>query len=474
MSETASGVMGKPVLLFVINETYFFMSLRLVLAEAAEAASFAVHVAALGRQTGPLETNGYAGSRDRRNRVFGGERRRRDHARLRGISQMNPRLEARFVALKRRLFIALKGDFDPFPEVPDGLCLSPSQTHFADYDKAPLRLSWFRAAISNPLDWQEATRAKLTELTGYRKEEIPPSVRFTEDVSIGGNLRGRRVYLKVGEKRDAPVTLVWGEAHATPLRVMLCLHGHNSGAHLSWGEVRMPADPLKIANGADYALQAARRGFLAVCIEQACFGERRERLIGKASPHPCFDAAHNALLLGRTLLGERVSDISAVIDWLIGGDPGPAIDPARIYAMGNSTGGDASVFAAALDRRIAGVMAGGCVGRFRITTGRREACPDIIIPGILNWLEYDDVLALCAPRPVVALSGRNDHIYPFSEVEETVARAREVYAALRAGEKLRALPADGGHRFYPEVAWPAFLALVEAGDIAAAAGSTDR
>ena len=36
----------------------------------------------------------------------------------------------------------------------------------------------------------------------------------------------------------------------------------NSGSHLSWGEARLPPDPLKIAGGGDYARQAARLGFI--------------------------------------------------------------------------------------------------------------------------------------------------------------------------------------------------------------------
>ena len=38
--------------------------------------------------------------------------------------------------------------------------------------------------------------------------------------------------------------------------------------------------------------------------------------------------------------------------------------------------------------------------------------------------------------------------------------AGAVYEALGAGDCLRAVAADGPHRFYPDLAWPAFLELV--------------
>jgi hypothetical protein len=374
---------------------------------------------------------------------------------------MTPRLAAKLIALKRRFALFRTGQFDPHPIVPDSLCLSPSQAHVIGYDEADLALAWDRAGITDPHRWQLSARQKLAELVGYQREGgAGPTVSFDQDVSVGEGLDARRYYLQVSKHRDVPVTLVWERSHYPPSRVMLCLHGHNSGAHLSWGEQRMPEDPLKIAAGADYALQAAKYGFLAVCIEQACFGERSEQKMAKRSPHPCFDAAHNALMLGRTLLGERVADVSAVIDWLLGDLAEHEIDPQQIYAMGNSAGGDTTVFAAALDLRISGIMAGGCVGRFRTTTGRREACADIIVPGILKWLEYDDVIGLCAPRPVVAVSGTQDHIYPFSEVAETIECARAVYTMMGAPSQLRVLAGDGGHRFYPDVAWPALLDIV--------------
>jgi len=248
---------------------------------------------------------------------------------------------------------------------------------------------------------------------------------------------------------------------------MLCLQGHNSGAHISWGEARHPIDAQRIARGGDFALQAAAQGFVAVCIEQSCFGERGERKLAQRWDHPCVDAANRALLLGRTLLGERVMDVFAVIDWLRAGSAGPALDGARIYAMGNSAGGETALYAAALDEgRLAGVIASGCVGRFRTTSGARKTCPDTVVPGILRWLEYDDIVALCAPRPLLVVSGRDDHIYPFAEAQACANGAAAVYEAMNAGANLRCLEGEDGHRFYPALAWPSFLEMTAARAVA--------
>jgi hypothetical protein len=192
------------------------------------------------------------------------------------------------------------------------------------------------------------------------------------------------------------------------------------------------------------------------------FGERRERAIHHRWDHPCVDASNRALLLGRTLLGDRVRDAITVLDWLESNPRDlPFVDKRRIRAMGNSAGGETALFAAALDTRIEAVIASGCVGSWRKTSGRRRTCPDTVIPEVLAWFEYNDVLALCAPRAVLVVSGIDDHIYPFRLAAECVSDAHSAYVAL--GAPSRVLSGPGGHRYYPEIAWPSVKELLETG-----------
>jgi hypothetical protein len=130
--------------------------------------------------------------------------------------------------------------------------------------------------------------------------------------------------------------------------------------------------------------------------------------------------------------------------------------------MGNSAGGETALFAMALDPRIEASIASGCVGPWRKANGARRTCPDTIIPGVLAWIEYSDVLALCAPRPLLVVSGVTDHIFPFALASECVEDARPVYAAMEAASRLQAVAGPGEHRFYPDIAWPAFAALLDA------------
>ncbi len=51
---------------------------------------------------------------------------------------MTPMLQARLLAVKRRLMLRFRGGFNPYPAAPDGIELSPSTAHFHDVDAAPL------------------------------------------------------------------------------------------------------------------------------------------------------------------------------------------------------------------------------------------------------------------------------------------------------------------------------------------------
>ena len=377
---------------------------------------------------------------------------------------MNKWLFAYRLAATRRLSLLLTGDFDPYPTPPGDVSLSPIEGHLRAYDQAPLALSWRRAGCAGPLVWQARGRVKLAELMGYRRPAASPTARHGQDQAVKRGLRAEKFYLGVREGVDVPVVVVSDRDSRGGRPVMLCLQGTNSGAHLSWGEARMPPDPLRLANGADYALQAVREGYVAVCVELACFGERRERRLRPRSPDPCIDAANHALLIGRTLLGERVMDLSSVIDWLESERTSFGLDMSRVHVLGQSSGGTVALHAAALDERIGAVLASGSVGYIRETIGRlRDGEGQNTIPGILDWLEYDDVVALTAPRPFLTVSGTLDHIFPFSGAARVVEGARAVYRAMGAERLVRAVPAEGPHRFYPEVTWPAWRGLLAEG-----------
>jgi pimeloyl-ACP methyl ester carboxylesterase len=365
-------------------------------------------------------------------------------------------LRTYLLALRRKAAALLHRGQDPYPLPPEGVCLSPSREHFTAYDNAPLALTWKRSGGAGAQAWQSLARTRLKELLGIHHWDRPPRAHHSEETELGGGLLRRRIYLRVTDGRDVPVFLIRREPLERPAPVLLYLAGSTSGVHVGWGEARIPADYLLLGVGADMARQAAARGYLVVCVEQACFGERMERSLSPRSDDRCVDAANHALLLGRCLLGEQVADMASVVDWLLRDESGFDPDPERLHLFGHSSGGTVAVYTAAVDTRIRAAFCSGCVGPIRKGLGRRRNPGGAaVVPGILNWLEMGDVVGLCAPRPFIGISGERDHIYPFHGVAEVIEEARSVYGAFGRGGRILAVAGPRGHQYYPAETWAA-------------------
>ena len=282
-------------------------------------------------------------------------------------------------------------------------------------------------------------------------------------------------YLRVRPDTDVPVTTVVRKDLGGPLPIFILLAGSTSGVHLGWGEAKVPIDHNRLSIGADMARQAAHRGYRAICVEQIGYGERGERDLPKKSPDRTIDVAVHAVLLGQSLQGLKTMDVSAAIDWLESPESPFEIDRDRIFLFGHSSGGTTAQYAAALDPRIKGVLASGsvrrvrasgpCVGSVRrvreIMATRGNANGEHAIPGFLTQFESDDIVALVTPRSFIGLSGSNDHIFPFDGVERVVEGARPAFAALGATEKLTAVRAPHGHRYYAGESWAAWKAVID-------------
>lgn len=361
-------------------------------------------------------------------------------------------------AALKRLRRIIGQSTDPYAPLPDGTCLSPSLGIQAAYKEAPRTLGFDTDPNRKPEDWQRQARARLTDLTGYHQVRPMPDVTIEKpEENLGNGVVKRSFFLRVRPDTDLPVHLIYKSGLSTSAPVFLHLAGSTSGVHLAWGGARVPIDHQRLSIGADMARQAAERGYLAVAIEQAGYGERGERHLRKRSANRTIDAANHLLLLGRTLMGDGASDVSSAIDWLLSpACPLKALEN-QVFLFGHSAGGILAQYAAALDTRLAGVLASGSVGPVRDTIGARgTGGGDGIVPGLLNWFETQDMIALVAPRKFIGLSGTRDHIYPYSGVETAVEAARPFYRSMDAEDAVQAVAVEGPHQYHAEASWAAW------------------
>jgi hypothetical protein len=164
---------------------------------------------------------------------------------------------------------------------------------------------------------------------------------------------------------------------------------------------------------------------------------------------------------------------SRVADYL---ETDAAIDHTKLMVItGASRNGKSAMIAAAFDERLMGapvVTGGGGVGAYRIAGPRHSETLDIMEKKYPNWfsphlhefwghrekLPFDEhwFLALCAPRPFVALEGDTDTISLPAAVKASVLAATPAYELLGAPGRLGVHYSHHGHAFNAED-WTALM-----------------
>lgn len=338
--------------------------------------------------------------------------------------------------------------------------LDPDRLHQTLVGKARPQLAW--AAPEDPEGHVHALREALQRCLGEHPESVPLEVETGMEEESGSYIRRRVSFAVEPGSRACGWLLVPGGLEG-PAPAMICLQGHTSGGHISAGMERVEGDAERIAGERDFAVQAVRRGYVALALEQRCFGERMDGREPSVRGHYDFDdfctdercrhQAMVALLLGRTLVGERVHDTRCALDFL---SALPEVDAGRIFCMGNSGGGTVSFYAACMDERISGIMVSCAFCTYGSSIVRVDHCCDNYLPGALKLFEMPDLAALVAPRPFVVVSGREDPIFPREGVFEAMATARRIYGHFGASPRIAHVEGDGGHRFYAGSGWAAW------------------
>jgi len=336
------------------------------------------------------------------------------------------------------------------------LSLSPSECHRRIMLTTKPLLS-FRGG--DPRKWQQMFRRKLRALIGDmppKRCPLKPRRIWIRDHELGSI---EKIVFTSEPGSEVPCYVCIPRNSAPPHTFFICLQGHSTGMHNSIAVSREDETaPIVVEGDRDFAIGCMKRGIAALCVEQRSFGERRELKLQGGVERGCHDATMHALMLGRTLIGERVYDVDRAIDYLhLRGDA----DMSCIGVMGNSGGGTVSLFAAALLPRIAAAMPSSYFCTFKNSIMSIYHCMDNYIPGLLKYGEMADVMGLFAPKPVVIVAGEKDDIFPFHGTRRAFTHLKKIYAAFGAEERCHLVVGPEGHRFYADLAWPIMIKELE-------------
>ena len=203
----------------------------------------------------------------------------------------------------------------------------------------------------------------------------------------------------------------------------------------------------------------ARRGFVVLFVD---FPEADER---EGTGHALWYPTMANLPLQRIMVEDNAAALTYLASLAF-------VDETRIGATGSSGGGNQTVFFSAVDERVAAAAPTNapCLIAEHAASGAGAYCHCEAVPGLVAaGVEYHDLLAAMAPRPVRVFAGIRDPLFPIIGARKAVEEAWFAYAALGAGEAcsieehycVHAVPDDmreGTYDFFEE-------ALKQPGDV---------
>lgn len=299
------------------------------------------------------------------------------------------------------------------------------------------------------LEWQKEARAKLIDLIGldrFEKTEAKTEIEFEKQ---GDGFLEIRFTFESEKGYRVPCHLLLPDGVKNP-PVMICLQGHSSGMHISLGRPKYDDDESLIKGGdRDFCVRAVKEGYAAIAVEQRNFGECGT----KPGETDCTYSKLIASLFGRTTIGERVWDIQRLID-VMEAEFADKIDVKNICLMGNSGGGTATVYTAALEDRIVLAMPSCALCTYKDSIGAMPHCACNFVPHIAEYFDMDDLVAMAYPKYYIQVNGKDDTIFPIKPATEVFEKAKKAYKDMGAEEKYVHVIGQAGHRFYADISWP--------------------
>lgn len=166
----------------------------------------------------------------------------------------------------------------------------------------------------------------------------------------------------------------------------------------------------------------ARRGFVVLFVDFPGADERE----------PTGHALWYPVMANMPLQSIMVQDNSAALTYLRGL---PFVDEDRIGVTGSSGGGNQTAFFSATDDRLAASAPTNapCFFSEHCNSGSGAYCHCEAIPGLVGaGVEYHDLLAAFAPRPLRVFAGIRDPLFPIVGARRAVVDAAAAYEALDA------------------------------------------
>jgi iduronate 2-sulfatase len=277
--------------------------------------------------------------------------------------------------------------------------------------------------------WQETLREKLFQrmkmedlVAEANQIDLKPRTLSTTDHE---KYTEREMEIQSTSDRAIRVVVTLPKDTPLPCPAVVCIHGHGGNRRTTHD------DPRGIYKR--FAAELAARGYVTISAD-----------VGQ----------HEVYEKDRTLMGERLWDLMRCVDHL---ESMPEVDPDRIGCGGLSLGGEMAMWLGAMDTRMAATVSAGFLTR--MDQMEHNHCMCWKFAGLRELVDFADLYAMTAPRPLVCQNGEKEppSQFPPSIAREAMKEIRLAYTDMGQPENVQLHVHPGAH----EIALPNLLEFFE-------------
>ena len=324
-------------------------------------------------------------------------------------------------------------------------------------------------------DWRKNACLKLTELLGFHPELVPLQAEILESTKRDGFTQYLVKYNLTAHQQTEAFLLI-PDNLSQPAPAVIALHDHGGFYYFGKEKHNQIDNPPAILEqyidglyeGRTYADELAKRGFIVLSPDAIFFGSQRvnpedvspdisENYFRETSDDTDdrirafnrfaggLEIPMNKTILasGTTWAGIIAHGDRRAIDFLL---TRPEVDPERIGAMGLSLGGLRTTYLFGMDSRIkAGVIAGFSSSYQQMLQQHFRHTWMMYVPLQYQFLDLPDVASLNAPRPLMIMNAKRDHLFPMEGMKAAEEKLNQIYQKMESSEKFKCSYYDAPH-----------------------------
>lgn len=318
-------------------------------------------------------------------------------------------------------------------------------------------LGWTSADRSRPQAWTQAGLRKASELMllpGEDRTPFSPTLLAEQD---RGAYLARKLSLKLGVHSHVTAYFLLPKGQG-PFPAVLLLHDHGARFDIGKEKLVQPwGDEARERSAAEWAGryfsgrfigdELAQRGYAVLALDALGWGERSSPGFERDSQQAL---ASNLFNLGSSWAGLIATEDRRAAEFLAGL---PGVDSSQVAALGFSMGALRAWQVAALSPQIKAAVAVNWMATLQglMVPGNNQlkgqSAFAMLHPHLARYLDYPDVAALAAPKPMLMFAGAQDPLFPLDAVQQAYGKMAQVWAAYGAAEHLQTCIWPGGHQF---------------------------